>query len=546
MTGSVKHVCTFAGVALIGVHAAMFPVLGESCKGTSLQVRIKAPSSAEHLTLRVEIPKAIQKRVKTYLNGKPANLRRASAGPGMHRAEWRVRYKGGFERRVGFTQLVGPFQNLDKPACAARLFVGQSFIDDGKASPGTAVAMVKKIILKEMKDFSQWPVGKFDKITELRAQWVGMDNKKWSEDLHTTITFENLKDLPSGYFGLSAKIRLDDGAVNLKIAILPRIKDKEIDLKAYVNADVTLDNRVYNWVAHRFDIDDRVGSQVQDEMRDAMKDVFTLPPPVPLPGNRKLTFIYCPGGKLRVKDNTHVMIPVALHLDGAHPGVLPVSLGRVNRDENAPRPAPLTFEFELEAINAVLYYLWHTNFLDEQLKNHGRIEERFNKNSIVKELLSIRLQNVRLSLPPTATATGNPKVPFQIAAAATMDIRDGKQITKSHIYSTIGFDFKGSNTRKAVARLTFRDLEVTCEPEPGLLKPCFSDIVEVMRQRSDALHGELTRQFTDTFNKLVLDRYIGNDDSLAGFVTTGAKVSATPMGRSGVIRVDVFGKIKED
>lgn len=551
MTGTAKHVCTFAGVALIGVHSALFPVLGSQCKGTSLSVRVKAPTSAEHLTMRVEVPKEIRSRVKTFLNGRPADLSKASAGPGMHRAEWRVRYAGGFERRVGFTQLVGPFQDPDKPPCAVRLFVGQSFIDDGKQSPGTAVAMVKDIIVKQMEDFKQWPIGKFKEIRELRAQWVGMGNKKWSEDLHTTITFENLKNLPSGYFGLTSTIRLDDGAVHLKIAIVPRIKGKEIDLKAYVEADVKLDNRVYNWVAAKLDIDDRVASEVQSELRGAMADVFTLPPPVPLPGKRKLSFRYCPGAKLQIKDGSYAMIPVAIQLDGAHPGVLPISLGYAKSAAAKKRDhmAPLSFEFELEAINSVLYYLWHSNFLDEHLKKAGRIEERFNENSIVKELLSIRLENVRLSLPPTATATGYKRTegpPFQIAAAATMDIRDGKTTTKANIFSTIGFDFVGSDARKAVAKLTFRKLHVTCEPEPGLLKPCYADIVEVMRNRSDALHGELTRQFTKTFNALVIDRYIGNDESVAGFQIDNAKVTATPSGRTGIIRVDIFGKIKAD
>lgn len=548
MIGAAKHLCTFAGVALIGAHAALFPVLGERCKGDSLRVRVEAPSSAGRWTLRASVPPSLQERVVTYLNGLPADLDSVETGPGMHRAEWRVHYAGGFERRVGFTQLVGPFQNAETPPCAARLYVGQSFIDDGKQSPGTAVAMVKKVILQQMKGFKQWPVGRFDRIDTLQAQWVGIDNKRWSEGLHTTIRFEHLKDLPSGYVGLSAKIRLDDGAVVLKIAIVPRLVGKQIDLKAYVNADVTLDNRIYNWVAHRFDIDDRVGSRIQEEMRDAMADVFTLPPPVPLPGGRTLKFMYCPGGKLRVVDGKHIMIPVAMRLDGAHPGVLPVSLGPAAIDDGRDRPAPLTFEFELEAINAVLYYLWHTNFLDEQLKTRGRIEERFNEDSIVKQLLSIRLENVRLSLPPTATATGYVPAagpPFQIAAAATVDIRDGQQVTKANVFSTIGFDFTSHDAQATVADVTLRDLEVTCEPEPGLLEPCFSYIVDQMRERADLLHGELTRQFTETFNKLVLNRYIGTDDSVAGFQITDAKVTAIPSGRTGVVQVDIYGKIEE-
>lgn len=549
MTGTIKHVCTGAGVALIAVHVAMFGVLGERCSGTSLQVKVKAPRSADKLTMRFDVPKAIQHRVKTYLDGKPADLATATAGPGMHRAEWRVRYAGGFERRVGFTQLVGPYQEPAKPACASRMYVGQSFLDDGKQSEGTAVALVKKIIEREMKGFSQWPAGGFDGIRELSARWIDIDNETWSDDLSTTINFENLKDRPTGYLGISAHVRLENASIKLKIGVVPRIRGKEIALKAYVDASVKLDNRVYNWVAKRFDVDNRVGKQVQDEMSSALADVITLPPPVPLPGGRKLSFMYCPTGKIRVVQDRHAMIPLALRLDGAHPGVLPVRLGKSKSIDDVPRTAPLSFEFELDTINAILYYLWHTNFLDDQLKTRGRIEERFNENSIVKELLSIRLENIRLSLPPTATATGNApgKGPaFQIAAAATMDIRDPKGVTNANVFSTIGFDFVGGDTNKLVAKLTFRDLEVTCEPKRGLLKPCYSDIVDVMRERSDALHGELTRQFTDTFNQLVLNRDVGSANAVAGFHIDKARVYARPNGLTGTIRVDIQGAITEE
>ena len=549
MIGPAKHITTLVGVVLIGVHVALFGVLGKRCKGTSLKVRVKAPRTAEKLTMRFDIPEAIRKRVKTYLDGKPAQLATAKAGPGMHRAEWRVHYAGGFERRVGFTQIVGPFQHPGHPVCASRMYVGQSFLDDGKQSPGTAIATVKKVIEKEMKGFSQWPAGGFDRVRELSARWIDIDNDKWSDDLNTTINFENLKDRPTGYLGVSVVVRLDHATIELKVGVVPRIKGAEIDLKAYVDASVKLDNRVYDWVAKRFDIDDRVAKQVQDEMRDALTDVITLPPPVKLPGDRKLSFMYCPTGKIQVKQDRYAMIPLTLRLDGAHPGVLPVHLGAAKPVDDVPRTAPLSFELELDTINAILYYLWHTNFLDEQLETKGRIEERFNENSIVKELLSIRLANIRLSLPPTATATANPpgKGPgFEIAAAATMDIRDDKGVTRANVFSTIGFDFVGGDSKKIVAKLHVHDLEVTCEPQRGLLEPCYSDIVDVMRDRSDALHGELTREFTETFNKLVLNRDVGSADALAKFHIDGARVYARRNGRTGTIRVDINGAVKED
>jgi len=523
MTALRRYLPGVVGIALVAIHAALLPVLLGQCRRDSLQVRATAPPAAPSLSVAGCVPADVFDRVHVTVDGEPAHLGHADVGPGIHRVEWSVRYQGGFERRVGLTQLVGPFQEPAQPPCSVRMLVGQQFLDDGNAGVGTVANLARRIAHSEFEGFEQWPIGRFDKVTKMSLRWAKM--------IH-------------GYLEITVELGFTSGSARIWMALIPRLENGEIQIETVTKAGVYLKRRVYQWIADFFDADDIASATAEKEVQAALLHAFTPPPPIPLPGGRELRFAYCPDQPIEIVDGKYAAIPLAMSLEGASKDILPVTLGVPERSQIVETDAPLAFEFDLDAINAVLYYLWRTEFLDQELQSWG-LDRRFNQNSTVRELLSIRIGDIRLSLPPTVSNGDAMPRAFEMGAEATLLIRDGHQKTPARVYSTVGFDFVGGDSAGLVADITLRDLALTCEPEPGLLKPCYSEIVAELSKRSDDLHGELTRLFTRQFNQIILNRNLGTDDMMATFAVERAEVHATKLEPTGIVRVDLFGHLRE-
>lgn len=512
-----RHLATLAGLALAGAHALLFPVLLAHCRRIPLEVRVVAPRAAASLSVSAEIPAAVHEQVTVEVDGVPTELDQARVGPGLHRVEWSARYRGGFERRVGLTQLVGPFQDPTTPPCSVRLLVGQALLDDGAGSPGTVAAVARRLLDEELDGIGRWPIGDFRKVGALTLTWGAT-----ALVIHAEAVFAR-------------------GKVPIVVMVYPSLIDGRVDLRVEVDAELDLDSRVYQWLADLIHAEVFAGRDARRQLEDALRDALRPPPPVPLPGGRRLVFDYCPHQPLELEPRHYLAVPLAMHIEGAVPDLLPVTLGPLP-DHPVDLDAPLALEFSVDAINAVLYYLWHTGFLDQQLTAAG-LDDRFNHDSAVEELLSIRIGDIRLALPPQV-ALGPPGGPmFDLGAEATLAIRDGDRRTPGRVWSTIGFDFAGTGGTDLVARLTLRQLALTCEPAPGLLRPCYSELVSEVSRRPDDLHGELTRLFTREFRDIVLGQRIGADDSPADFEVTRATVHAERFPPTGLVRVDLYGRL---
>ena len=518
-----RHGATAVGILLVVAHAFLLALLLDQCRRDPLTVRVTAAPAASGLAIRAELPASIFARVAVAVDGQPGDLASAQVGPGMHRVDWSLAYAGGFERSVGVTQLVGPFQQPEQPPCSARLIVGQSFVDDGHAGPGTVAHLAKRIIEEEFAGFEQWPVGKFEGVAAIRLSW---------------------RRAFSAFLAIEIELAFSRGRVPISVALIPRLENGVIDLEARVTADVDADSRVYQWIADLFDADDIASATAEQEIRASLRNAFAPPPPVPLPGGRELRFEYCNPGVIDILPGHYAAIPLAMRMDGARSDILPVSLGPTPSPRPVLTKAPLALEFELDAINNLLYYLWRTGYLDQELDRAG-LDERFNRDSTVQELLSIRVGDIDLALPPTASNSADPRRTFDLGAAATLAIRDGATTTRAHLYGSIGFDFVGGDSAELVAKLWLRDLALTCEPSPGILAPCYSDLVRELRGRSDDLHGELTRLFTDRFNQIVLARDLGTKEMMATFAIERAEVYARQLAPTGVVRVDLYGHLRE-
>ncbi|HLU68343.1 MAG TPA: hypothetical protein VKZ63_18795, partial [Kofleriaceae bacterium] len=123
------------GAALLAAHAAALPRLIDWAERPELVVRVRAPWRAGDGVLAVDgaLPAELAGRATVAIDGEvrggagdlPEIARTAAGGaphaPGMHRIEWRVAYRGGALRRVGWTQLSGPYQDVARPPCSVRV-----------------------------------------------------------------------------------------------------------------------------------------------------------------------------------------------------------------------------------------------------------------------------------------------------------------------------------------------------------------------------------------------------------------------------------------
>jgi hypothetical protein len=517
-----KLIAPLVGIGLALGHWLALPLLLDRCGRDALEVRAEAPPAAVPLSVSAELPAGIYDRTEVLIDGRPGDLATARVGPGLHRIDWKVAYRGGFERRVGLTQLVGPFQDRTNPPCSVRLLVGQSFLDDGAAGPGTIAHLAKAIVTEQLTGMEQWPIGRFREVDTLRLSW---------------------SDAALGSLVVDVVVRFSDGEVPLQLIIVPRLGDGGVELKAFARARVDLDSRIYQWVADLFDADVIAGATAEDEVGYALRDAFRPPPPVPLPGGRQLVFGYCPHQQIQIVAGQFAAVPLQMTIEDGHGTILPVSFGPVDNPPPVVTDAPISLELNLDAINAILYYLWHTDFLDQELDAAG-VDERFNTDSAVQDLLSIRIADIDLSLPPTASLASSGDRALRLGAEATLTITDGDTVTPARVYSSIGFDVVGGDSRELVARLTLDDLALSCEPQPNLLRPCYADLVSELAGRSDDLHGELTRLFTAKFNQIVLGQRVGTDETLADFHIERAEVHVTRVDPTALIRVDLFGGLE--
>ena len=529
-----------AGLTLFAAHALALPLVIQSCRRDSLVVALDAPLSASHLTIDAELPAGIRDDVRVELDGNLRTGALGKVGAGMHRVEWSMRYRGGFERRVGWTQLVGPFQAAATAPCSTRVIVNQSVLDDGSASPGTIAHLVHGQVETELEGFSAFGIGDFVRADDVHVVWQSaeqLEEAGWLRKIEAPIPESAMI---GGFILVTLTIVFDRVSVPIELAVVPVIADNELSMVTAVHARLDVGNRVLQWVADVFRGDYFATKIASRELDKALIEILVAPPPLELPGGRELRFRYCPHEVLEVVPGAHASLPMIIEFTEKD-GLRPIALGSVRPRGDVSTTAPISIELELDALNAMLYELWRTGFLDEQLAAAG-LEQRFNSESLVQDLLSVRIEDIVLELPPTVWHAG-PSGGFMLGAEATLTIRDGDTETPGRVFSTVGFHFVGTDTTEVAARLQLEDLELTCEPTPHRLEPCYGDLVAEMRTRSDELHGELTRLFTEYFNRLVLNQKIGTDLDPTRFTIERAEVHATAKTPTGTVRVDLFGSL---
>jgi len=495
-----------AGLALAALHVLAFLVVVERCRGTPLEVTVDAPLASPTLSLVGELPAAIAPRVETTLAG---------AAPGLARRTWTTHYRGGYTRSIGATQLVGPFQDPAGRACSGRVVVGQQLLD-------AFAAKMTRSIEAELRGEGMVGIGDFRRVAQLELRWAQLAAHPEDRPFVTAAPF--------GYVRATATIEFDRLSVPLTIALLPEVTTAELEFTIRARAALEFDNGFVQWISDKLG-GDRLATQLaRQEIEEGL--VTALAPPSPFDiGGQTLTFAYCDGPP-EIVEGAYGALPfrVVIGRNDAAPAILPPLRGSAARAPIAPT-AGLALDLDLDALNALLYELWRTGFLDRRLAAAG-LDARFNTDPLVTEYLSVRIGAPRLALPPVLSPHG---AGMRLAADARVAITDGALHTTGRVWGGIDLTFGDALAADLGA------LELTCERTPTRLAPCYADLVDAIRGRGDAFHGELTATFTKLLHDIFVEQRISDSSVPVELVIKHAapRVVATATNASLHVDLDV-------
>jgi hypothetical protein len=485
---------TLAGIAIVAAHGAGFVWLAQHSRGADLAVEVPA------LVVR---------------DGPP--------GPGLHRRHWSASYRGGHVREVGASELVGPFQDPITPACSGRVVVGQKLLE-------TMAPVMAELVTAEMRGIDIFPVGAFVKVRSLSLRWARLESNPSDRRI------VGKAGAPDGYVRANATVVFDRGAVDLVVAFIPIRAPTSLKFRIAAIADLDFNNSVLRWVGDKLGADRIATGVAREQIDDILVTTFAPPPPFELPGGQTLQFTYC-DGPIEIVDGAYGALPFAVAFSPlpSAPQVLPPKFGDGTRVTPS-ADTTLALDLDVDALNALLFELWRTGWLDRQLAEVG-LDRRFNSDPIVTDYLSIRISPLALALPPVIAPHGDG---LRLAADARLSIADGDHVIVGRGFGALDFRFVTSTTAALPISVDLGVLELACERSPTLLVPCYSDLVATMRGRGAEFHGALTDAFAALLADIFIDRHLGAPGLPAELVITAVVPSVTG---TGTLHLQLDGKL---
>jgi hypothetical protein len=491
------------GIAVVFAHLASFVWLAGRSRGSELA--IAAPARAV-----------------------PA----AAGGPGLVHQRWSTSYRGGYTRSIGATQLVGPFQDPDHLACTGRVVIGQRMLDDGQAGASTIAGVMKQMIDSELRGQDIWPIGAYKRIESLSLAWVKEDT-----------SFREKRMLgkagaPDGFIRAKATVAFDRVDVPVLVALVPRRAAGTLGFAIIAEADLDFGNRAIQWLSDKVGADKIATKIAREQIDDVLVTTFAPPPPFDLGDGQTLQFTYCDGA-VDIVDGAYGAVPFAVAIGkiAGAPDVLPPRFATGSR----PAPSPstmLAIDLDVDALDAMLYELWRTGWLDRRLADVG-LDRRFNIDPIVTEYLSIRLSPLHLALPPVISP-GDPGS-LRLGADARVSISDGTTTTVGRVYGALDLAFGPSTAASDLpTAVDLGALELSCERDPSTLVPCYGDLVAALRDRGGEFHGALT----DAFAKLLSDIFVDRRVSAEGLPVEVVIDRAVPtLAAGGTLHLELAGSL---
>jgi hypothetical protein len=487
---------TLAGIALVAAHAAGFVWLAQHSRGADFAI---------------EVPELVVRA-----GNEPPS-------PGLHRRHFRVSYRGGHVREVGASELVGPFQDPNAPACSGRVVVGQRLLD-------TMAPVMKDMVTAEMRGLDIFPIGAFRKIRSLSLEWARVESRPGDRRLL------GKAGAADGYVRANASVAFERGDVVLLVAFIPIRSPTSLSFRIAAIADLDFNNSVLRWVGDKLGADRIATGVAREQIDDLLVTTFAPPPPFELPGGQTLQFTYC-DGPIEIADGMYGALPFAVAFSPlpSAPHVLPPKLG-VGTRATPSADTTLALDLDVDALNALLFELWRTGWLDRQLAEVG-LDRRFNTDPIVTDYLSIRISPLRLALPPVIVPHGDG---LRLAADARLSISDGSRVIVGRGFGALDFRFVPSTAATLPISVDLGVLELACERTPTLLEPCYSDLVAAMRGRGGEFHGALTDAFAALLADIFIDRHVGASGLPAELVINAVVPSVTGVG---TLHLELDGKL---
>lgn len=516
------RIATVAGIAVVGAHVAGFVALGPELRGTDLVVEVTSPLASPTLTLDGTVPPEIASRVKTSFEASDAT------GPGLVRKTWSVAYRGGFERRVGATQLVGPFQDPDARDCVGRIVVGQKLLDDGTAGPGTIAGEMRAQVHAAMDGITIWGLGDYTKVGAISLRWATLDKNPMDQYL--------VGAAPHGYVRAEARLVFERVEIPLTVALVPRPSRTALEFKVIARAQLDFDNRVVQWASDKLGADKLATKFANREIDRSLITTLAPPPPFELPDGQVITFGYCAGSP-QIVDGVSGALPfsVAIGRVPGQPAILPPKRGPASHAAFDP-DSQLGIDLDLDALNALLYELWRSGFLDRRLAEAG-LDRRFNADPIVTEFLSLRISSLALALPPVLRPHGRG---LRMSAEARVAIADGTTTTTGRVWGGLDFQFGGALEPVSV---DLGALELSCERSATTLVPCFADLVGALRDRGDDFHGELTTTLAGLLADIFVERRLGASGFPADLVIHRARPTVVTTSTNAALHFDLAAQL---
>jgi hypothetical protein len=505
-----------AGFAVVAAHAAGFVALAARAGGGELAVEVAAPLASPQLALDGRVAPGVADRVEIATD---------RDGPGLRRRSWSVRYRGDFVREVAATQLVGPFQDPRQRACTGRVVVGQRLLDDGQASAGTIANAMAKLVDAELHGETIFPVGAYERVDHLSLRWARLDAHPEDRAL--------VGDAPHGYVRATVTIVFARVAVPLVVALvpeqpmgpfgLPAMPDR-VHFRVAARAELAFDSSVVQWLSDKLDANALATRLARRQIDDVLVTTLAPPPPFELPDGQTLAFTYC-DGPVEIAEASWGALPFAVVFSPlpSAPSVLPPRFGPGSHV--APTAdTVLAIDLDVDALDALLFELWRTGWLDRRLADVG-LDRQFNTDPLVTDFLSIRLSPLRLALPPVIEPAPGA---LRLAADARVAIADGTDVTTGRVYGAADLHVRPP----LAAAVDLSGLELACERTSTTLVPCYADLVAAIRDRGAAFHGALTGAFAQLLEAIFVDRRLGAPGVTSELAIRRAVPAVAPDGHS--------------
>ena len=511
-------IATVAGVALAAAHVALVPALIAATARPPLEVRRTGGLVAE--------PGAAT-AVGEVIGGAPAVVGHDGDGPGLVWTRWIVRYRGGVERAVGAVQLVGPLQDVSAPPCSGRLIVGQRLLDDGAAGPGTVAAVIARELTAALDGTENFATGRFVRVDGVRVRWAELGDQPFDLAMFPATALRAPR--PTGYLRTEATLAFERVRVPVTLGAIVRLDGGRPAVTVGVRARLDFDSRVLRWISEHVGGDRLATRMASGQLDTTLLAALGPPPPVHLPGGGELVFEPCPDRPVEVRADAYAAVPLRWRLGGpvGAEAIRPPARGPV---AFAPPPADarVVLDLDLDALNGLVYELWRAGWLDRQLDQLA-IHDRFNRDATVATYLTLRLSPVRLPLPPTLAPGTDGRL--RLALALALNLADGPTVTAATAWGAldVGLGATAAGDRLA-ADVGVTNLELTCEPSPGRLVPCYGDIVAAVRAAAPDAHAGMGAALADALDQLFVDRRLTTDGAPAALAITGVRAHTDAAG----------------